>query len=161
MQVSLTPSSAAEARLLAAFINDLADLMDLGTPAVVAAPTPPEQVAARVTEAVTPPAAPSRKPRAKKTDPDASESATEKKAETGEAPTLDAPAPAESAEAGESPEAPAKEVSLDDLRVLFGSLTQEGKRPAAVEVVRSYGANGLSEIKEEQRAEVFAKLKGL
>lgn len=157
MQITLNAVNPAETRLVAAFLNDLADLQELqrGTPLPAGLELPaPTQAEAK--EAIAPP----KKTRAKKPV-----------AEAGN----DAPAATEVAESSAEPDgateasqaspnasaAEAQVVSLDELRVLFGTLTQAGKRTQAVAVVREYGANGLAEIPEEKRGEVFAKLKGL
>ena len=187
MQITLNAVNSAETRLVAAFLNDLADLQELqrGAPLPAGLDLPaPTQAEAK--EAIAPP----KKTRAKK--PDAApvadagnESATtaEAAAESGSSETAqpaadagnDAPAATEVAESSAEPDgateaSPDSQVvsaaadqacSLDELRVLFGTLTQAGKRTQAVAVVREYGANGLAEIPEEKRGEVFAKLKGL
>ena len=157
MQITLNAVNPAETRLVAAFLNDLADLQELQRgaplPAGLELPAPTQ---AEAKEAIAPP----KKTRAKKPV-----------AEAGN----DAPAATEAAESSAEPDgateasqaspnasaAEAQVVSLDELRVLFGTLTQAGKRTQAVAVVREYGANGLAEIPEEKRGEVFAKLKGL
>lgn len=179
MQITLNAVNPAETRLVAAFLNDLADLQELqrGTP-LPAGLDLPSTTQAEAKEAIAPP----KKTRAKKPVAEAgNESATT--AESGSSETAqpaadagnDAPAATEVAESSAEPDgateasqaspnasaAEAQVVSLDELRVLFGTLTQAGKRTQAVAVVREYGANGLAEIPEEKRGEVFAKLKGL
>lgn len=183
MQITLNAVNPAETRLVAAFLNDLADLQELQRgaplPAGLDLPSPTQ---AEAKEAIAPP----KKTRAKKPVAEAgNESATtaEAAAESGSSETAqpaadagnDAPAATEVAESSAEPDgateasqaspsasaAEAQVVSLDELRVLFGTLTQAGKRTQAVAVVREYGANGLAEIPEEKRGEVFAKLKGL
>ena len=182
MQITLNAVNSAETRLVAAFLNDLADLQELqrGAPLPAGLDLPaPTQAEAK--EAIAPP----KKTRAKKPVAEAgNESATtaEAAAESGSpetaqpadagnaAPAATEPA-ASSAEPDGATEAPPdsqvvsaagdQACSLDELRVLFGTLTQAGKRTQAVAVVREYGANGLAEIPEEKRGEVFAKLKGL
>lgn len=184
MQVTLAPSTAAEARLLAAFINDLADLMETGLPSVISAPTLPAEIARPEPEASS-----GKKPRSRKSAttaetpaestsgetaaPAAADSApgpetTQSDSSLAEAGNDPAPAATELAassaeQAGATEESPASPdaadaapqvVSLDDLRVMFGNLTQAGKRNAAVAVVRKYGANGLAEIPEDKRGDV-------
>ena len=186
MQITLNAVNSAETRLVAAFLNDLADLQELqrGAPLPAGLDLPaPTQAEAK--EAIAPP----KKTRAKKLDAapvaDAgNESATtaEAAAESGSPETAQpadagnaAPAATEPAASSAEPDgataaspdsqavsaAGDQACSLDELRVLFGTLTQAGKRTQAVAVVREYGANGLAEIPEEKRGEVFAKLKGL
>lgn len=175
MQITLAATNAAETRLVAAFLNDLADLQELQRDIQ---PTAPTQAEAK--EAITPP----KKTRAKKNDTGNESAATaEQAAESGSSETAQpaadegkgAPAATEPAASSAEPDgateaspdsqdvsaAGDQACSLDELRVLFGTLTQAGKRPQAVAVVREYGANGLAEIPEEKRGEVFAKLKGL
>ena len=181
MQVTLNPGSPAEVRLIAAFMQDLAELQELqaeswrthaapidtlGAPA--SAPTQAE-----AKEAITP----AKKTRSKKTEPAvtaeaAAESGSSETAQTaGEAGNAPAPAATEPAASTEAPAGTtasvqedgqsAHSVTLDELRVLFGQLTEAGKRTEAITVVRGYGANGLAEIAEDKRGEVFAKLKAL
>lgn len=190
MQVTLAPSTAAEARLLAAFINDIADLMDTGLPPVITAPTPSADVALPVTEAT------AKKSRSRKSATTAEDPAASTSAETAEAAAAgsnpgaektqsdsspaeagndNAPAASEQAASSAEPDGNSKEspaspdasgantrvVSLDDLRTLFGTLTQKGKRTEAVAVVRKYGANGLAEIPEDKRGAVHSELEAL
>lgn len=175
MQVTLNPGSPAEVRLIAAFMQDLAELQELQaeswrTQAEAIAPGPTQ---AEATEAI----APAKKTRSKKTEPattaePAVESGSSETAQTaGEAGNAPAPAATEPAASTEAPAGTtasvqedgqsAHSVTLDELRVLFGQLTEAGKRTEAITVVRGYGANGLAEIAEDKRGEVFAKLKAL
>ena len=173
MQVTLNPGSPAEVRLIAAFMQDLADLQELTLTPSAYPEQPPAPTQAEATEAITP----AKKTRSKKTEPattaePAVESGSSETAQTaGEAGNAPAPAatePAASTEAPAGTTAPVQEdgqsahsVTLDELRVLFGQLTEAGKRTEAITVVRGYGANGLAEIAEDKRGEVFAKLKAL
>lgn len=160
MQVTLNPGSPAEVRLIAAFMQDLADLQELMyTPEQPAAP-----IQAEATEAIAQP----KKTRSKKTEPvvesGSSETAAPVEGEAGNA------APAASTEAPDGanqkapaagPDASVPVASLDEMRILFGKLTEAGKRDAAIAVVRSYKVNGLAEIPEVLRGEVFAKMQAL
>ena len=171
MQITLAATTAAETRLVAAFLNDLADLQDLQRDT-----QPPAPTQAEAKEAIPPP----KKTRAKKNDT-GNESATT--AESGSSETTQpaadegkgAPAATEPAASSEepvgttevSPDSPSvsaaeeRACSLDELRVLFGELSQAGKRAGAVAIVRKYGANGLAEIPEDKRAAVLAEFKAL
>lgn len=175
MQITLAATNAAETRLVAAFLNDLADLQELQRDIQ---PTAPTQAEAK--EAITPP----KKTRTKKNDTGNESAATaEQAAESGSSETAQpaadegkgAPAATEPVASSEepagtteaSPDSPSvsaaeeRACSLDELRVLFGELSQAGKRAGAVAIVRKYGANGLAEIPEDKRGAVYAEMKGL
>lgn len=171
MQVSIAPSTAAEARLLAAFINDLADLMESGLlpvitdPAPVVAPEEPTAKKSRSKKSAAPEPAPSQ-PTSTGPEPTQSDSspveAGNESAATATEPATSSSEATENTEASEaSPSASPVEVSVDDLRVAFGELTQRGLRDKAVAIVRSFKANGLAEVKECDRAAVLAKFKEL
>lgn len=173
MQITLTPANPAETRLIAAFLQDLADLQE----------TPESNVAQVLQAAVgAPPSAGDtapRKPRTRKekTDSNPPASAQAENANTG-APTAtdsgahqdDASTPetssaasAEEAGASSSSEtADADEkIDHDSLRVLMGRCAQANKRAESVQIVKGYGYSGISAIKPEHFAEINAKLKGL
>jgi hypothetical protein len=176
MQVALTPSSAAEVRLLAAFMQDLADLIEAqGSPAEVVAPFVP------VPEGNVTAPAPKRTRGKKETsattaetpvESGSSETAAPASAEAGNASAPAATEPAASSEAqagstttdtaaGQDAAAAPEKVDIDTLRKLFGELTAAGKRDDAIAVVRAYKVNGLGELKDADRPDVFAKLKAL
>lgn len=159
MQITLTAGSPAETRLLAAFLNDLADLQELQprhAPALTTAPTQAE-----ATEAITPP----KKPRPKKNEP----AAETPPAETPATETPDEPAPGNesvttaepAAGSGSAETAEPAKIDHDVLRVLFGELAQLNKREDAVKIVRSYGYNGIKDIAVDKLVEVHAKLVAL
>lgn len=174
MQVTLNPGSPAEVRLIAAFMQDLAELQELQAESWRTHAAPIDTLGA---PASAPTQAPAKKTRGKKTEPattaePAVESGSSETAQTageaGNAPALAATEPAASTEAPAGTTASVQEdgqsahsVTLDELRVLFGQLTEAGKRTEAITVVRGYGANGLAEIAEDKRGEVLAKLKAL
>lgn len=175
MQVALTPSSAAEVRLLAAFMQDLADLMETAPPADNAHGTPGCAPFMPVVEGNAP--APKRTRGKKETSattaetPAASgspETVAAASVDAGNASALAATEPAASSEAQAGSTTTTSEagqdasaVSVDTLRKLFGELSAAGKRDSAIAVVREYKVNGLSDLKEEDRPAVFAKLKAL
>lgn len=181
MQVALTPSSAAEVRLLAAFMQDLADLMETNTTTIP--PVDNAHVAAGCAPFVPAEAgnAPKRTRGKKETSATtaetpaasgSSETVTTAKAESGNDPAAAATAPAASSEAqagstnttsaaGQDASAVQGPVDIDTLRKLFGELTAAGKREQAIAVVREYKVNGLGELKEADRPAVYAKLKAL
>lgn len=177
MQVALTPSSAAEVRLLAAFMQDLADLMETAPPADFA----PVAAFVPVPEGNAPAPAPKRTRGKKETSATTAETPVESGSSETAAPASDevgndaAPAATEpvasaeaqagstttTTEAGPAASAATAPVSIDTLRKLFGELTAAGKREQAISVVREYKVNGLGELKDEDRPAVFAKLKAL
>lgn len=170
MQLAITVGSAAEARLVAAFMQDFAELIELQRDAVPA----PAPEFAPIAEA----AAPAKKSRARKeTTPSAttaevpvesgSSETAAPAAEAGNVPASAATEPAVSSaapagtEASQPASAATEPVTLDQLRVLFGELSQQGKRAPAIAVVRGFKANGLAEIPEDQRGNAYAQLKAL
>lgn len=52
-------------------------------------------------------------------------------------------------------------VTIDDLRILFGELSQNGKREDAVKLVRSFGFNSIRDISPDKMGEIYGKLKAL
>lgn len=164
MQVTITPDSPAQKRLVAALLNDMASLqaeeqelffarireMPKCGPAVQGV----EEAQAQAEVEAAP-----KKSRAKKTEPavtTAVTSSTEPEAETA------APAVANevSTVAAATTEA-AKTYSVDDLRKLFGDLAQADKRDAAVKIVRSYGFNSIAAITPDKLDEIGGQLEAL
>lgn len=162
MQVTLNAATPAETRLIAAFLNDLADLQETGAPVPAIESSAPTQ--AEATAAITQP----KKTRAKKetpaatvTEPDGSTQTQNSDAAAAENKGNESATTAEPAnESGssETAEAASKEYTTDDLRTLFGAIAQKGRRDKAVKVVRSYGFNGISEISADKLNEVGAEL---
>ena len=184
MQVTLNAGSPAESRLIAAFLQDLADLQEQQIEESKAwmqqhgftttAPSAPTQ--AEAAEAI----APAKKSRSKKTDPSETPASTATEpassATTSGASTVTEPASSQSAEgnasattaepavvsgSSENAEPAAKAYSTDDLRKLFGDLAQKGRRDKAVAIVRSYGYNGIAAITADKQDEIGAKLDAL
>ena len=159
MQVSLKPESAAESRLVATLFTQLADLQDAERVPPASEPEPAPVV-------VEP--APEKKSRKKPATPSSDTSSGI--SSPAEAAPPEEPGPGkipsdssqtEPAQAEALAEEPPAVVSLDALRVAFGTLAQAGKRAQAVTVVRNHGANGLAEIPEDKRAAVLAEFKAL
>jgi cell division septation protein DedD len=142
MQVAFTPSTPAEARLVAAFMVDYADLLELNAPAPLVGDQTTGSVQAekpkRTRRAVS----------AETSQPDPAPAATQPAPE---------PAPAETASAPESP----SEITVDQLRVLFGELSQANKREQAVALVRQHGFNSIREITDDKRTAIYGQLKAL
>lgn len=139
MQVTLNPGNPAEVRLIAAFMQDLADLME------GASPIQPPVVT--TTEAVV--AAP-KKTRAKKETP---EQVVEASAEAGNESATTAETQAES---GSSETA--EPVTHDTLRVLYGQLVADNKRDAAVAVIKAFKVKAIKELKPEDLDTCHAEL---
>lgn len=140
MQVAFTPSTPAEARLVAAFMVDYADLLELNTPAPLVGDQTTGSVQAEKPKRI-------RKPAAETPQPDPAPAATQTAPEPGPAATEPPPA--------------ATEVTVDQLRVLFGELSQANKREEAVALVRKHGFNSIRDIADEKRADIFAALKAI
>lgn len=145
MQVTLNPGNPAEVRLIAAFMQDLADLME-GTPIqppisndVVVAPSGAAEVTAP------------KRTRAKKEAP-APEPETVPAA-TGNESATTAETPAESG----SPET-AEPVTHDTLRLLYGQLVAANKRDAAAAAIKSFHVKAIKELKPEDLDAVHAEL---
>lgn len=163
MQITLNAGNPAETRLIAAFLNDLADLQELqhegfrsgiNAAAQVSEPVLAAPTQAEATEAIAPP----KKTRAKKPDPAPVEDPVPVAEEAGnESATTAEPA----AESGSSKTAEPASVDHDTLRVLFGELAQINKREDAVKIVRSYGYNGIKDIAPENLGEIHGKLLAL
>ena len=179
MQVTLNPGSAAEVRLIAAFMNDYADLVDIQNTSAPAVSNDNVAPGAEQFKPVEEKPAPkrTRKTSAATAETPAESGSSETASPAGEAGNENAPAVTESAEsteaqAGEkkteSATAPASDatepdVTHDDLRKLFGELSQQGedKRKAAIAVVTGAGFKMIKEITKDKLAEVFAGMKAL
>lgn len=172
MQLAITIGSAAEARLVAAFMQDFAELIEVQRDAVPAVIVPPADVVAqpKKTRAKkdTAPAGETQSAGTASTAVESGSSETAAPATEGNEPAPAASEPAASTEApaGETTASPAASsvpapVTLDQLRVLFGELSQAGKRAQAIAVVRGLKANGLAEIAEDKRGEAYAQLRAL
>lgn len=177
MQVTLNPSSAEEVRLIAAFMNDLADLQELetekfqakffgkGIPELLkeqnAAPAPAVEEA------------PVKKSRSKKPTESVSVAAEQKTSEptsTGADESGDAPTASPSEEAGNEPATTAETVvesgssetaepvTHDTLRKLYGDLVTAGKRDEVVKAVKSFGINAIKDIPADKLEEVHAAM---
>ena len=166
MQVTITPESPAQKRLVAALLNDLASLQAEEQEIFLArlrempkccSVAPAEEPTAPANTAEESPAP--KKSRPKKTEPAATTavtSSTEPEAETA------APAVANEVSTVEAATTDtAKTYAVDDLRKLFGDLAQADKRDAAVKIVRSYGFNGIAAITPDKLDEIGAKLSEL
>lgn len=132
MQVTLNPGNPAEVRLIAAFMQDLADLMEGTSPIqppisndVVVAPSGAAEVTAP------------KRTRAKKEAP--------------------APAP-ETPEPAETPAETAEPVTHDTLRLLYGQLVAANKRDAAAAAIKSFHVKAIKELKPEDLDAVHAEL---
>lgn len=158
MQIALTPSSAAEVRLLATFMQDYADLLEVQQ---VQPPVLNSAVAEGATPFV-PVEAPPKKPRSKK---ETSATTAETPAASGSAETATAASVegnAAAATPGASTEAPdgstttesaagqsasaAEPMTHDKLRVLFGELTQRGDTVKQA-IIAAFGKLGYANIK--------------
>jgi hypothetical protein len=132
MQVTLNPGNPAEVRLIAAFMQDLADLMEGTSPIqppisndVVVAPSGAAEVTAP------------KRTRAKKEAP--------------------APAP-ETPEPAETPAETPEPVTHDTLRLLYGQLVAANKRDAAAAAIKSFHVKAIKELKPEDLDAVHAEL---
>lgn len=173
MQVTLTPDSPAEKRLVAAFMNDLADLQELQREQLHEALNAcRSQVVAiggteEAAEQQTQPEKPKRTSRAKKEEPSATGAETPVEsgsssapAETAQgeagnasAPTVTEEAPGSAAETTSSPATPAH--SHDDLRKLFAGLNQAGKGDAAIAALGKLGHTNIKGIPAEKLDEAY------
>lgn len=142
MQVTLNPGNPAEVRLIAAFMQDLADLMEGTSPIqppisndVVVAPSGAAEVTAP------------KRTRAKKEAP----------APAPETPEP-AEAPAETPEPAETPAETAEPVTHDTLRLLYGQLVAANKRDAAAAAIKSFHVKAIKELKPEDLDAVHAEL---
>ena len=151
MQIALTPSSAAEVRLIAAFMQDLADLIE-----IQAAPAEAVEVApVKETEA------PVKKSKAKKP----AAAAVAPTVETSSVSEAPAPEPAveeeDPAPDFEPVPEPAVEATHDLLHNFYGQLVAAGKRDAVVAAVKSFGVNAIKDIPQEKLEEVYAAMKAV
>ena len=145
MQITLNPSTPAEVRLLAAFMQDLADHLEntQQAPVVVAATPEPE-------------AAPEKPKRSRKTK-EAEVPPTEP--ETPSVATAEAPA-----ESGSEDPAPVEEtgdLDHDKLRTLFGELANAGKRQEGIDAVTSLGFKSIKDIPNEKLADAWKAMKAV
>ena len=143
MQITLNPGTPAELRLIAAFVNDLADLAALEHP----------ESAIPATEA----------PVVKKTRGGKSVSTAPVAAKPEEAAPADAGNVAAAASTATSSEAtgatPAvSSVSHDDLRKVFASLSQQGKGEAGIAALGKLGHTSIKGIPADKLAEAHAVL---
>lgn len=152
MQIALTPTSAAEVRLVAAFMQDLADLIELQAESVPEVPAEPVEEAP----------APAKKSR-KKSAPAAEEPtlAASPVSEPDPEPTVTAAEEPEESEAGSADAASEVEVTHDLLRNLYGQLVQNGKRDAAVAAVKSFGVKAIKDIPVEKLHEVHIAMRAV
>lgn len=171
MEVKLYAESPAETRLLAAFLNDLAELQEIerekarssfknifgemASSLMQSVHGEAERVVQEVENAERSQAAeevpsPPKKTRAKKTE---SAPTAEPAAESGSTET------AEPAAEEQPDEAKAEPITRDTLRTLFGELVQAGKRDAAIAAVKSFGYDAIRSIPDDKLAEVHAAMK--
>lgn len=146
MQVTLNPGNPAEVRLIAAFMQDLADLME-GTGAI----QPPVSNDVVATQSGAAEVTAPKRTRAKKEAP-APEPETVPVAAGNESATT-AETPAESG----SPET-AEPVTHDTLRLLYGQLVAANKRDAAAAAIKSFHVKAIKELKPEDLDAVHAEL---
>lgn len=148
MKVEYTPLTAAEKRLVAAFMNDLADLQDLQVPGT--------QPAVEET-AVEPPKKTTRRKTAEPAQTVAEPETTAAEPETtAEAVTQPATTAETAVESGSSETA--EPVTHDTIRVLYGKLVAAGKRDPAVVAVRKLGAKSIKDIPDDKLGEIHATL---
>lgn len=146
MQITLNPGTPAELRLIAAFVNDLADLAALECP----------ESAIPATEA--PVVKKTRGSKSVSTAPVAAESAKPEEAAPADAGNVAAAAStATSSEAtGDTPAV--SSVSHDDLRKVFASLSQQGKGEAGIAALGKLGHTSIKGIPADKLAEAHAVL---
>lgn len=140
MQVTLNPGNPAEVRLIAAFMQDLADLME-GTPI-----QPPVSNDVVVTPSGAAEVTAPKRTRAKKEAP------------APEPETAPAATGNESATTAETPAETAEPVTHDTLRLLYGQLVAANKRDAAAVAIKSFHVKAIKELKPEDLAAVHAEL---
>lgn len=144
MQITLTPATPAEKRLLSAFINDWADLQQLEMEDYQKRfeNMMPPQVApiADEAEVVQSPEKPKRT-RAKKEDP--------------------VVVPEENESAAGSSETAQDAVTHDTLKLLYGQMVQAGKRDEVVRAVKSFGYSVIRDIPADKLEEVHAAMKAV
>lgn len=141
MQVTLNPSTPAEVRLVAAFMQDLADYMEGAAEAVAPAPLQQEEK-------------PKRSRKQPKEDPPA-----HMEQETPSATTAETPA-----ESGSEAPAPAdipENLDHDALRVLFGELTNAGKRQEGIAAVTNLGFKSIKDIPDDKLADAWTAMKAV
>lgn len=149
MQIALTPSSAAEVRLIAAFMQDLADLIEIqAVPAEVVESAPVKEVEAPVKKSK------AKKPAAAAVEPTVETSSVSEAEPVAEPAPEPTPAPEPEAEAEVA-------VTHDLLRNFYGQLVQSGKRDAVVAAVKSFGVNAIKDIPLEKLDDVYAAMKAV
>lgn len=150
MQVTLNPSTPAEVRLLAAFMQDLADHMENTSPVVLATAAPEPQ-----TEVVQ-----EEKPkRSRKAKEEPAAAATPTEPETQSATTAEAPTESGSSEAAPV-EVPAG-LDHDKLRTLFGELANAGKRQEGINAVTELGFKSIKDIPSEKLADAWKAMQAV
>jgi len=149
MQVTLNPGNPAEVRLIAAFMQDLADLMEGASP--IQPPVSNAFVAPGCEhfEGQQEPAPAPKRTRAKKEVP----APEPEPAAAGNESATTAETPAESG----SPET-AEPVTHDTLRLLYGQLVADNKRDAAAAAIKAFNVKAIKELKPEDLATVHAEL---
>ena len=151
MQITLNPSTPAEVRLLAAFMQGLADHLE-NTPSATTDTTPVSE----------PETAPEKPKRSRKAKEEAEVPPTEPK--TPSATSAETPA-----ESGTKDPAPAEErgtevpdgLDHDKLRVLFGELSNAGKRQEGIDAVTSLGFKSIKDIPNEKLADAWKAMKAV
>lgn len=149
MQITIHPATPAEARLLSAFMNDYADLLEVTT---------------ETQPAPAPAAEKPKKTRAKKEEPapvieDAPapviEEATAPAGETESAGTASTPAESSAPET-----ASAVVVTHESLKTAFGELAQKGAevKQAMIAAVKGLGFSSLSVVTEDRLVEVYVAM---
>ena len=141
MQVAFTPVTAAEVRLLATFMQDYADLIETATPATPAPEAKTE--------------APKRERKAKTVEPEQPKTAEPEQSKAAEPEQSKAAEPKQSKAAEPKQPKDAKSVTHDDLRARFAELDAEGKRPAAVSVVKDQGFSSIKDIPADKCADIM------
>lgn len=149
MQVTLNPNTPAEVRLIAAFMQDLADHLE-GTSAEVIAPAvaPAPQ---RDTSQDDKPAKRTRKQKEEPTTPTEPETQSANTAET----------PAESGSKDPAPADLPENLDHDALRNLFGELTNAGKRQEGINAVTQLGYKAIKDIPEDKLADAWTAMKAV
>ena len=153
MQITLNPSTPAEVRLLAAFMQGLADHLENTQQAPINVAVAPEPQ---------PEAAPEKPKRSRKAKEENDVPPTEPG--TQSATTAEAPA-----ESGSKDPAPVEETSSeipgdldhDKLRVLFGELSNAGKRQEGINAVTNLGFKSIKDIPDEKLADAWKAMKAV
>ena len=152
MQIVLNPGSPAELRLIAAFVNDLADLKELQYPDVCNTTTV-------ITEEVVP--APAKKTRGSKsvsTAPEVVESTKAPEVAPADAGNVSAAVSTAASTEATGATASASPVSHDDLRKLFAGFSKSGKGEAAIAILGKLGHTSIKGIPEDKLVEAHSAL---